>query len=95
MFGIAYVSVRLILYRGSACLRKLYSPWNRIQYKYNQVRYKGENQNRIYWHILGSYNNGHIINCIDSKKQHEATSTDMSVHIRHNTIRNIALNIGK
>ena len=36
-----------------------------------------------------------IVHFIDSIKQHEATNTDINVHIKQNAILNIALNIGK
>ena len=42
-----------------------------------------------------SYNNWHIIHCINIIKQHEATNTDINVRISHNSIRNISLNIVK
>ena len=53
MLCIVYVFVRHIPCSCYTCLRKLYSPWNRIKYKYNQNRYNGENQQYIYYPILG------------------------------------------
>ena len=44
MLGIGYVSIRQIQCRCYAYLRKMSSPWNIIQDKYNQVWYKGENK---------------------------------------------------
>ena len=44
MLVIGYVGVIWIPCICSVCLRKLYSPWNMRQYKYNQNQYKGENQ---------------------------------------------------
>ena len=41
--GIGYFAVIWIPCMCSACLSKLYYPWNRRQDKYNQVRYKYEN----------------------------------------------------
>ena len=79
----------------SSCLRKLASPWNRSQDKYNQYQYKGENQNCIYCPILGSYKFWQIIHCIDSREQHESADTGIHVHIENHSIRKIALNIGK
>ena len=67
---------------------------DRIQDKYNQDIYKGENQNCSYWPIIGSYKNWQIIHCIDSRKTW-STYTGINIHINQNTIRNIALNIGK
>ena len=68
--------------------------WNRNQDKYNQVWYKGENQNCVYWPIIGSYNNWKIIHCIDSIKK-ESTDNDRNVPINQNTTRDIDLKIGK
>ena len=42
-----------------------------------------------------SYKNWHIINCIDSRKQHKSTNTDIYVHIKHNYISRISFKIGK
>ena len=39
------------------------------------------------------YNNWQIIHCVGSQKQHVATNSDINVHIKQNSIRNIALNI--
>ena len=69
LLAIGYVDCRSISCRCSSYVRKLASPWNRSQDKYNQYQYKGENQNCIYLNILGSYNNWQIIHCIDSRKQ--------------------------
>ena len=55
---------------------------NRSQGIYNQDRYKGENQNCVYWLIIGSYNNWHIICCVESIKQHESSDTDIDVNIK-------------
>ena len=44
---------------------------------------------------LWFYNNWNIIHCIYSRKQTESTDTVINVHIKHNTISNIDLNIGK
>ena len=71
------------------------SPCNRIQDRYNQYQCKGENQNCVYWPILGSYKNWKIIHCIESIKYHESSDTDTNVCIKRNSVRNIALNIGK
>ena len=95
MLGIGYVNFKQIPFIYSSCLRKLASPCNIIQYKYNKYQYKGENQNCVYWPILGSYNNWQIIHCIESRKQHESEDTDINVHIKKNDIRDIALNILK
>ena len=76
LLGIGYVYVRLIHFSCYACLSKMYSPWNISQDKYNQDQYKSENQNCVYWPILGSYNNWKIVHCIDSRKQHKSTNTD-------------------
>ena len=73
----------------------MYPPWNTSQDKYNQDRYKGENKNSVYWNILGFSNNWQTIYCIDSRKQHESTETDINVYIKQNAIKNIALNIRK
>ena len=75
MLGIGYVSIRRIQYSYSACLRKLASPWNIGQYNCNKDGRKGENQQCVYWTILGYYDNCQIINCIYSKKHHEATNS--------------------
>ena len=56
LLGVGCVAVRIIPCRCSEFLRKLKSPCNISQDKYNQYRCKGENQNFIYWPILGSYN---------------------------------------
>ena len=93
--GIGYVALIQKPCRCSSCLRTLDYPWNRSQDKYNQDQYKGENQNCIYWPILGSYNNWKIIHCIESRKQHKTTDTEINVNIKHNSIRKIALNIIK
>ena len=74
---------------------KLASPWNIIQDKYNQDQYRGENQNCVYWPIIGSYNNWQIIHFVCSIKQHKSIDTDKDFHIKHNTMRNIDLNTGK
>ena len=66
MLVIGYVAFRCILCRCCACLSKLSHLQNRIQDKYNQYQYKGENQQFFYWPILELYNNWHIIPCIDS-----------------------------
>ena len=95
MFGIGYVDVTLIPCSCYVCLRKLSSPFNRRHNNYNQDIYKGENQQHVYYPILGSYNKWSIINCIDSKKQNEATKPDIDVHTNHNYIREISLNIGR
>ena len=71
MLGIGYVSVIFIPCSCYACLIKLDLPWNRRQDKFNQVRLESENQQCVYWAILGSYNNWQITNCIDSIKKHE------------------------
>ena len=71
------------------------SPCNRSHDKYNQDQYKGANQNFFYWPIIGYYNNWNIIHCIDGIKQHESTNTDINVHIKLKSIKNIALNIGR
>ena len=73
----------------------MYYQWNRSQYKYNQHRYKSENQNCVYWPIIWSYNNWKIIHCVESRKEHKSSDTDINVFIKHNSIRNIDLNIGK
>ena len=93
--GIGYVSVIWIPCNCSACLRKLYSPWIKSQYNYNQDQYKASNQQCIYWPILGPYNNWKIIHCIDIIKQHKSTYTNINVHTKQNSIRNGALNVGK
>ena len=54
MLGIGYVAVIQILYRYCECLRKLPSSLNIIKDKYNQYWYKYENQQWVYWLILGS-----------------------------------------
>ena len=41
------------------------------------------------------YKNWEIIDCIENKRQHESTDTDINVHIKKNAIRNISLNIFK
>ena len=94
MLCIGYVEFKWVCI-CSAFLRKLDSPLNRSQDNYNHDRYRGENQNCEYWPILGSYNNWKIIHCIDGRKQHESTNTDINAYIKKNFIRNIALNIGK
>ena len=76
-------------------LKKLASPWNRSQDKYNQDQYKGDNQNWVYWPILGSYKNWQIIYCIESRKQHKSSDTYINFHIKYHAISNIALNIRK
>ena len=81
--------------RGYACSRKLNSPCKGRKDRYNQVQYKGENQQCVDWPILGSYNHWNIINCINSRKYHRKTNTKTNVHIKPNAIRNIDLNIGK
>ena len=60
MLVIVYVTVRRITCICSACLSKLAPPWNKIQDNYNNVQYKGENQQCVYWFILGSYRNWQI-----------------------------------
>ena len=54
MLGVGCVCVIWIPCSCSECLRKLDYPKNRRQYKYSQDRYKGENQQCVYWPILGS-----------------------------------------
>ena len=81
---IGYVSVKRIPCFCSGYLRKLSSPWSMSQDKYNKDRYKGANQNCVYWDILGYYNNWKIIYYIDSIEQHESTNTDKNVHIKQN-----------
>ena len=66
MLSFDYVATIWIPCIYYACLRKLNSPWNRRQYKYNRNGYKVENQKCVYWNILGLYNNWQIIHCIDS-----------------------------
>ena len=61
--------------------KELASPWNKSPDKYNKDQYKRENQNCIYWPIIGFYNNWQIIHCIDSKK-HESTNTDINVNVK-------------
>ena len=95
MLCIDYDDVRWIPCSCSECLSKLDSTCNIIQYKVNQVLYRGENQQCVYWPILGSLKNWQIIHYIDSRKQHEATNTEINVHINKNSIRDIDLNIGK
>ena len=68
MLGIGYVAVIRIKCICYVCLRKLDYPWNRRQYKYNKDKYKGKNQQCVYWHILGSYNNWKNIYYIDGKQ---------------------------
>ena len=63
-------------------LKKLAYPWNRSQDKYNKYQYKGDNQNCVYWPILGSYKSLQIFNCIESMKWHESSYTSMNVHIK-------------
>ena len=65
MLGVGYVTVRFILWRCSAWLRKPGSKWTIIQDKYKQGQYKGENQECVYWTILGSDKNWLIIHCIE------------------------------
>ena len=36
-----------------------------------------------------------MIHCIDSRKQHESTNTDINIHMKNNAIKNIDLSIGK
>ena len=79
MLGIGYVSIRQIKCSCSEFLRKIASTWNISQDKYNQHRYKGDNQNCIYWPILGYYNNWHIIHFIASKKQHKLSYNYINV----------------
>ena len=81
LLSISYVVDRWISCSYSDYLSKMSSSGIRSQDKYNQVWYKGENKNCVYWPILGSYNNQQIIHCIDSRKQHESTETDMNVYI--------------
>ena len=90
LLGICYVAVIQIPRSCSECLRKLTSPWNISQDKYNQDLYKGDNQNCVYWPILGSYNNQKIIHCIQIRKQHESSYTGINVYIKQHAIRNIA-----
>ena len=61
MLGTGYVDVRWIPCKCSECLRKMDSSWNRRQDKCKKYQYKGENQLCVYWPILFSYNNGHIV----------------------------------
>ena len=53
----------------------------------------------MHWPILGFYNNWKTIHCIESRKQHESTDTEINiyinVHMKQNTTSNIALNIGR
>ena len=93
--GADYVAFGRILCRFLAYLRNLASPWNRIQDKYNQNRYKAENQNCVCWNILGSYKICRIIHFVGSIKQHKSIDTDINFHIKHNTTSIIDLNIGK
>ena len=79
--GVGYVAVRQITCSCSVCLSKLYFSWNRSQYKYNQDQYRGENQNCVYWPIIGSYNNWQIIHFVCSRKQHKSIDTDINFHI--------------
>ena len=90
MLGIGYIAVICIPCSCYKWLSKLASPWNIRQDKYNQDQQKGENQECVYCPILGSYNNYLIIHFIDSKKQHEATNSDVNVHIKKHAIRYIA-----
>ena len=80
--GICYVAVRWITCSCYECLRKLYSPWNRNQDKYNQDQYKGDNHKCAYSPILGPYNSFQIITFIAGRKEHEAPYTDINVYIR-------------
>ena len=81
MLGIGYVDVRRIPCSCSEFLKKLALPWNISQDKYNQVRYKGENHNCVYWPFLWSYKNWHIIHFIERIKQQELIEADINVHI--------------
>ena len=81
LLGVGYVAVRQITCSCSVCLSKLYFSWNRSQYKYNQDQYRGENQNCVYWPIIGSYNNWQIIHFVCSRKQHKSIDTDINFHI--------------
>ena len=53
LLGIVYVAVRRIPYSCSECLRKISSPHNRSQDKYNQDQCKGDNQNVFIGLFLG------------------------------------------
>ena len=70
LLGIGYVDSRWVPYLYSKWLSKRDSPCNISQVNYNKYQYKVENQNCIYWPILGSYNNWQIIHCMSSRKQH-------------------------
>ena len=95
LLGIHYVSVIRIPCRCSACLRKLISPWKTSEDKYIQDRYKSDNQNYVHWPILGSYNNWKISHCIDCIKVLKSTNSNINVHIKQNSIKNISFNIFK
>ena len=75
LLGIDYVAYIWILCVCYECLRKLPSPWNISRAKYNKDQYKGENQNFVYWPILGPYKNWKIMHCIDSIKQQKSIDT--------------------
>ena len=68
MWCVGCVSVIWIPCSCSECLSKLDHPRNIIQYTCKQDRYKGGNQQCIFWPILGSYKNWQIIHYIDSLK---------------------------
>ena len=72
LLGVGYVEVRRIPCICSGYLSKLDSPRHRIQDNYNQDIYKGENKNCVYWTILGSYKNWHMIHYIESRKQQKS-----------------------
>ena len=93
MLGIGYVAVRRIPCICFAFLNKIYSPWNRIQDKYNQYQYTGENQQCVYCPILGSYHNWQIIHFIYIKIKHEAIKSGVNVHIENNFISDITLKL--
>ena len=78
--SIGYVAVRYIPCSCLECLNKLSPPWNISLDKYNQDRYKFDNQNFVYWPILRSLKNWQIIHCIASRKQHESSDTEKCLY---------------